>query len=114
MTDFCNISYTEVLNGTFVIHKPVVTMTIYVEGETKNIYQFNDESMVKVATVRSLAMTYENVTGNLGYFDEYAIVDADAIFLDTATVELAPGSSFFDLLLDFVQEEVDKELPWSL
>ena len=114
MTDFCNSSYAEVVTGTFVIHNPVVTMTIYVEGETDNIYRFNDQSVVTVATIQSIAMTYENVTGNLGFFDDYALVDADAIFLDMVSTELAPGSDFFDLLLEFVQEEVDKEIPFSL
>jgi hypothetical protein len=114
MTDFCDVSYTEVLTGTFVIHKPVVTMTIYAAGETDNIYRFNDQSVVNVATVQSMSMTYEKVTGNLGYFDEYAGIDADAIFLDLASAELAPGSPFFDLIIGFVQQEVDKEIPFSL
>ncbi|CAB9519653.1 expressed unknown protein [Seminavis robusta] len=115
MTSFCNMSsYTEVETGTFTIVKPKVTMTIYVYGETGNIYRFNDESVVTVATVQSLSMTYETVTGNLGYFDDYAVVDADEPFITKVEEEFTAGSEFFTLLTAFVQEEVDKEMPFSL
>lgn len=113
-TTFCNVTFEEIITGTSTVDEPRVVMRAFLEGETSNIYDFNDSTELTKVDIRSLTGTYTSAAASLGTFQDMATVDADGPMTEIAETGFADGGEIRQFVEQSLQDGINGQLPYSL